>query len=100
MSGHATKWLGLCGLVLAFAACRPLPQVGVPGEGKQADLQALPGTDVVPAEWGRLIAVTEKVAGSHIMSLWFQSDSGEVRIVDFDRDGRQLGPEATLIRRR
>jgi hypothetical protein len=47
-----------------------------------------------------LIAVTEKVAGSHVMSLWFQSDSGDVYIVDFDRDGRQLGLEATVIRRR
>ena len=96
MSRRATKWLGLVSLVLASLACRPLsPAV----EGNQAASQPLPSADMVPAEWGRLVAVSEAAQSPNASLLWFQDDSGNVRMVGFDRTRQQLLAQSVIIRR-
>lgn len=97
MSRRATKWLGLASLVLAFLACRPLSPVV---EGNQAANEPLPSADMVPAEWGGLLAVTVAPQATNASLLWFQDDSGNVRIVGFDHNRRQLWSQSGLIRRR
>lgn len=98
MSRRTLEWLGLVSLMLAPLACRPLPPTGAPGEGNQVSLQPLPSSDMVPAEWGRLVAVTTGAQSAPI--LWFQDDSANVRVVSFDLNTRRLWPQAGLIRRR
>jgi hypothetical protein len=96
--GRTAKWLGTVGLILVALSCKSLPQAdGAVGE-EVATTQAIPGADVVPLEWGRLVSVT--VAPRALSFLWFQDDSGSVRIVKFDHSTKQLQQQATLIRRR
>ena len=94
---RATNWLSLASVLVVSSACAPLPQAGT---GKdEVPVETLPKTSSVPAEWGRLIAVTEVTSTTNTSLLWFQDDSGVVRLVGFDRDRRQLWPQAANIRR-
>ncbi len=98
MLRRTAKWLGTVGLILVALSCTSLPQAGGAVGEEVATTQALPGADVVPLEWGRLVSVTVTLRAPSL--LWFQDDSGSVRIVSFDHSTRQLQPQATLIRRR
>lgn len=98
MSHRATRTSRLLWLVLGLApiACRPLPDAHPHLHGSPTPVQDLQVTDEVPAAWGRLVAVTE-IPGSS--TLFFQDDSGAVRLVVFDRARRQLLPHVAVIRR-
>ena len=98
MSHRAGRWLGILGLTLMPLSCTALPETREPGEGALA-VEALPRTDAVPLEWGSLIAVNPWPEASE-SALWFQDDSGTVRLVRFDHQTRKLRPRAQLIRRR
>ena len=98
MSNRAGRWLGTLGLMLMPLSCTALPGAGTPGEGGRVAVQDLPGTDVVPLEWGALVAVTAMPEAS-ASALWFQDDAGTVRMVTFDHKTRKLWPKAQLLRR-
>ncbi len=97
MLRKTAKWLGALGLTLAALSCTSVqPEQGDPGT---VTTEALPGVDVVPLEWGDLAAVTRDQTTS-ISYLWFQNDSGAVRMVSFDHQRNRLWERAALIRRR
>jgi hypothetical protein len=93
------KWLGLLGLALAPLACQPLPSAAGAQGTPQLVLESLPAANVVPADWGRLVTVTNGVPNGSFSLLWFQNDSGVVRIVGYDAIRRQLSDNARLIER-
>jgi hypothetical protein len=72
---------------------------GTPGEGGVVAAENLPSTDVVPAAWGPLVAATP-LPGTTTTGLWFQDDSGTVRLVGFDHQTQQLWTQAGVLRRR
>lgn len=98
MSNRAGRWLGILGLMLMPLSCTALPEAGTPGEGGAVAVQDLPGTDVVPLEWGSLVAVTTMPEAA-VSTLWFQDDAGTVRRVGFDHRSQKLWPRVQLFRR-
>ena len=98
MSSRATRCLGTCILLLTPLSCRSLPQTAPPSEGGPAAEEALPSTDAVPIEWGDLAAVS--YAEPNMSLLWFQDDSGVVRVAAFSNTYRRFWPNARVIRRR
>jgi hypothetical protein len=63
-------------VVCAASSCRKIqaPAEGVPGE-------TLTGATTLPAEWGRLVSVSSEATHPDLAQLWFQDDSGTVRMV-------------------
>jgi len=89
----------MLGPVFLGISCTALPSPGAPGEGGTITLQDLPSTDVVPLEWGALVS-TSPVPGTNASALWFQDDSGTVRMVGFDHQTQRLWAQAGVLRRR
>ena len=92
-----TGRLGTIGVVLISLSCTKLPEAGTPGRMAVQDLP--PSLAVVPLEWGSLVAASP-MAGANASALWFQDDSGTVRLVAYDHETLQLWPQAKVIRRR
>jgi hypothetical protein len=100
MLARAAKWLAACLVVVAPLSCRSLPQARIQdGEGTLA-WDTLPSANEVPLEWGELKAVTEAPGGTNVSLLWFQDDSGAVRVVGLEHVRNNLWTEARLVRRR
>ena len=99
MCHRRAKWFGLLGLMLLPLGCKPIVTARTPGEGGELPVVALPSSDMVPHEWGNLISVTFSDTEDRSL-LWFQDDSGNVRIVRYSARNERLGLDARLIRRR
>jgi hypothetical protein len=62
-------------------------------------MQLMPYTDAIPAAWGDLISVTADAEWTY-STMWFQDDSGSIRLVGFHHDNRQLLDSVAVINRR
>ena len=87
--------LGVVGILLIPLSCTPVPGVG---DGEAAAALDLPSSDEVPQEWGSLVAVSPGPGGISLM--WFEDDSGAIRIVIYDFNRQRLWEQAVLVRRR
>jgi hypothetical protein len=96
---RAKERLSILGLLLIPLGCAPLPQAGPPGEGGAIAVEDLPSTDVVPLSWGSLVSAYP-MSGNTSSALWFQDDSGTVRLVGFDHRTQRLWAQAGVLRRR
>jgi len=85
--------------MLTPLACARLPQAGTPGQEGQPAVEDLPSLDVIPRDWGRLVSVTQDPSVVNGFRLWFESDSGVVRVLGFNNTTNQLWPSALVIRR-
>ena len=77
-------WIGalVCAaIVMAMPGCRPLETSGEKSGGLPAE--ALPSTSVIPASWGRLAGVSSAANYPDLVQLWFEDDSGVVRLAVF-----------------
>ena len=92
MIRSAGKYVFLLVLLVPIVSCTRLP------EGGPLAVQQLPSTDSVPLEWGRLVAVSPRTLGA-TSQLWFEDDSGQIRLVVYDEGTRQLSTHATIIPR-
>ena len=99
MAYRAGRWIFTLGLLATMPSCEALPDPGASAEGGMLEMQELPAPDAVPLEWGTLVAVTES-GESGLARLWFQDDSGTVRVAALDLRGQRLWLRATVIRRR
>ena len=99
MSSRVGKWLGILGLMLIPLSCTALPDARPPVEGEVVGVQDLASTGAVPLEWGSLVSVTQAGVGA-TARLWFQDDSGTVRMVAFSPLTMRIQPRATVISRR
>ncbi len=100
MLPRAAKWLGICLVVVAPLSCRSLPQARMQdGQGTLA-WDTLTSANAVPLEWGELKAVTDAPGGRNVSLLWFQDDSGAVRVVGLNHMRNVLWTEVRLVRRR
>ncbi len=96
---RAPQCLVMCLLLAAATACRELPQRTPIAEGA-VEMEVLPTTNAVPSEWGTLTSVTAAPYNNAAASLlWFQDDSGTVRVVGFDHGRLKLWPNVRVIRR-
>ena len=88
----------LAALVLSAVACKQLPGTTAL-EGSRDRMEPMPYTDAVPADWGPLIFVTSD-AEAPSSTMWFQDDSGSIRLVGFHHANRQLLDSIIVIHRR
>lgn len=98
MSGRIGKWVGTVGLLLLVLSCTAFPDTRASREGAEVAILDVPAPDLVPLEWGTLVAVTPGFPPSS--RLWFQDESGTIRIVTYDHETDQLVAQGRLLRRR
>ena len=99
MSRRIGKWVGTVGLLLFVLSCTALPDTRTSSEGGGITV-AVPAPDLVPIEWGTLVAVTPDPRGTAQSYLWLQDESGTIRLLGFNHATGQLWPRADLFRRR
>jgi hypothetical protein len=80
-----------CALLLAVAVCSVLScrKIETP-TGAGVPSQSLIGTTSIPAEWGQLISVGSEATHPGLVQLWFQDNSGTVRMVVYRLDTGEL----------
>jgi hypothetical protein len=93
--------LGICFLlltVLAFAAsCAKYGEPG-PGEKKSVILR-LTEPDAIPANWGKLVAVSSNSGAEDWVQLWFEDDAGNIHMARYNVMDRYLSMQAIAFRR-
>jgi hypothetical protein len=62
-------------------------------------MELMPYTNAIPQDWGTLVSVTADAQWTY-STLWFQDDSGHIRLVGFDNGNRQLLDSVAVILRR
>ena len=92
-------WVGTVWLLPFVLSCTALPDTGATREGGVTILD-VPAPDLVPIEWGTLVAVTPDPAGNRQSYLWFQDELGTIRSVGYNHDTRQLFAQAASFRRK
>ncbi len=97
---HRARMMLVVLLPAALAlSCTSLQQSGTPGEGGELTVEALPSSDSVPLEWGRLVTVTNAPAVEGATLLWYQDEAGTVRVVGYNHFTQQLWSYARVIAR-
>lgn len=98
MFRQACLWLLVIVLLLPAFSCSRLPKQAEEKGAPLAFVQ-LPGTDSIPADWGKLVSVTTTPTYPGWFQLWFQDDSGKVRMVAFDVQNSHLNSNVVVIPR-
>ena len=99
MSRRIGKWVGTVGLLLFLTSCTALLDRGASREGGEITILDVPTPDLVPIEWGTLVAVTP-VSGVAQSNLWLQDESGTIRVIGYNHANNQLRAQGRLLRRR
>lgn len=98
MIGKTGIWLFLAALLLGTLSCARLPEK--PAEGAAAlSSEQLPAPDSIPAAWGKLVSVTSNPSFPSWFQLWFEDETGTVRMAAFDFRTKKLDPNAVVIPR-
>jgi len=89
--------LVLTAVILCAVACNDLPGTTV-RQGPD-HMELMPYTDAIPVDWGKLVSVTADAQWTYSI-MWFQDDSGSIRLVGFENENRQLLDSVAVINRR
>jgi hypothetical protein len=87
----------LTALILCAVACNELPETAALDRSQL--MEPMPYTDAIPADWGSLVSVTADAQWTY-STMWFQDDSGSIRLVGFYNETRQLLDSMVVIHRR
>jgi len=98
MSSKAGGYLLLTAVAVLGLACNELPGTNTATQPR-LEMEAMPYGDAIPAEWGNLISVTADASWTY-STMWFQDDSGTIRLVGFYNDTHQLLDSLVVIERR
>jgi hypothetical protein len=91
----------VCLLVVVFLLpILSCTRLDTPPEGEILGTEKLPALSSIPLDWGKLVSVTTIPIYQGMFQLWFQDESGKVRIVGYDERSRQLAPEAVVVPRK
>jgi len=85
-------------LALTAGACAELPG-GTPDEATAIPAVETGSIRSVPAVWGDLMAVSSSSEFPNLFQLWFQDETGNVRMVVYDTQTRTLKPWSAEITR-
>lgn len=86
-------------LLLPALSCTKLSDRPAP-KGVVVGSEKLPALDSIPPEWGKLVSATSNAAYPGWFQLWFEDESGTVRMVMFNLRTRQLDTNAMLLPRK
>lgn len=98
MSFKTGGYLLFAMLAISTLACRELPGASALQESPR-QMEPMPYDDAIPEEWGDLISVTADANWTY-STMWFQDDSGTIRLVGFYNENRQLLDSVVVIERR
>lgn len=93
--------IGICLLLTALlfvSACEKLPDKSTVDRGDIA-FEEMVTKDMIPAEWGRLVAVSNSSDFAHIFQLWFEDEEGAVRVAFYNLRSNEFQAEGRLIPR-
>ena len=82
-----------------IVSCTRLPEAPDQAKGTLRT-EKLPALDSVPLAWGNLSAVTTSPEHPKWFQLWFQDESGNIRMVAFKLENRTLSSNAVSIPRK
>lgn len=82
MLGRTAQALVLMALVGSIVSCRKLDAPGAIGT-TGVPSQPLRGVAAIPGDWGHLVSVTTESTYPDLMQLWFEDNSGNVRMVAY-----------------
>lgn len=99
MRRHACIWFLVAVLLLPAYSCSRLPEKP-PQTGAPAASEQLPAPDSIPSQWGKLVSVTTNPAFPNWFQLWFEDETGTVRMAAFDFRSKQFDPDAIVLPRR
>lgn len=99
MAGRIVIWFIVVLSLVFVLSCARLEEEQV-SESPSLGTQPLPAPDSVPLEWGKMVSVTTTPVYREWFQLWFQDESGQVRIVAYNVVTRQLHPNCRLIPRK
>jgi hypothetical protein len=99
MSVRMSVTLVALALAVSVAGCERLPRAAEPGGPGAVPAESLATTNVIPAAWGRLVSVTHPEWASRTSLLWFEDDSGTVRIASYDHLSRRFRTWVSVVRR-
>ena len=99
MSRQTGIWLLVVALLLPTLSCTKLSDRPAP-KGVVVGSEKLPVLDSIPPEWGKLVSVTSNTAYPGWFQLWFEDESGTVRMVLFNLRTKQLDSNAKVLPRK
>jgi hypothetical protein len=85
--------------LLPALSCTKLPEKAAQ-TGVLVGSEQLPALDSIPPEWGKLVSVTTSPAFPNWFQLWFENETGTVRMAAFNFQTRQFDPNAVMLPRR
>jgi hypothetical protein len=85
--------------LLSAIACTRIPEAPTQDKGTLGT-EELPALDSVPSAWGPLTAVTTTPLYPGWFQLWFQDQSGKIRMVRFDSKNHALRSSVSSIPRK
>jgi len=92
-------WVLVVVLLLTTLSCARLPESPAQ-KGVMVGAAQLPASDSIPSEWGKLVSVTSNPAYPGWFQLWFQDETGTVRMVAFNLQTKQLDSNAVVLARK
>lgn len=98
MIGKIVIRLFLAALLLSALSCARLPETPA-ASGAALSSEQLPAPDSIPAAWGRLVSVTSNPAFPGWFQLWFEDETGTVRMAAFNFKTKQLDMNAVVLPR-
>jgi hypothetical protein len=98
MIGKTGIWFLFAVLLVSGLSCARLSEK--PAEsGAVLSSEQLPAPDSIPAAWGKLVSATSNPAFPGWFQLWFEDETGTVRVAAFNFRTRQLDPNAVVFAR-
>lgn len=84
-------------LLVLQLSCTKYPPA--PGEEGALAVIDLVQRDSIPAEWGPLISVVISPDFPRRVQLWFQDESGNIRLAFYEMNQRKLAPKVVVFGR-
>ncbi len=93
----------LCLIVTFFVfinlSCAKLAEEN-PAKVGEITVEELPYKDSIPASWGKLISVSRSPDVSRWVQLWFEDESGNIRMVAYNIVQNRMASQARLFLRK
>ena len=86
-------------LLVPALSCTRMPEKAAP-VGPVLATEQLPAPDAIPAAWGKLVSVTTNPAYPNWFQLWFEDETGTVRMAAYNHRTGQFDTKATVFARR
>jgi len=99
MLNRVTLCLLVAFFVLINFSCTKLTEEKPVIEG-EITVEELPYKDSIPANWGKLISVSSSPDVSRWVQLWFEDESGNIRMVAYNIIQNRMASQARVFRRK